>query len=378
MFRVLIVHPEGETRSRLEASVRAVAAPPFGIETAASPAEAVRRLRDFDAGLVLLPIQGDQQAVVHAAKDMAAPGRRLVGLYNPLVLRADWSAVREWTRAGIHDFLPVPASDADLAAVLATASRAADATAAPEGTVVTFFSQQGGVGTTTLAVNTAVWLASRRKLGTVVLCDAALPYGSVSASLGLNPPRGLADYAADSGGASALPACLVLHEEWGLYVLAAPRDPVQGLRVAPEAVTRALVDLRRRFDWVIVDTAPTLDLVSLAAIEAADRLMVVTEAVTPTVIGTGTLLRLLTEARLGGDRIRLIVNRAAGTDTNLNDRAVADQLGRPPDHVVPYDRAFAAAINRGRPMLASRPSSAVQAALIDIAESVSQRDGARP
>lgn len=372
MFRVLIVHPDAEIRDRLEVSVRGVCAAPFGIEMASSAAEGARRLRDFDAGLVLLPLQGDPQALVRAAADMAAPGRRLVGLYNPLVLRPDWTALREWTRAGIHDFLPLPASDVDLAGVMATASRASGPAPAREGTVVTFFSQQGGVGTTTLAVNTAVWLASRRKLGTVVLCDAALPYGSVSASLGLNPPRGIADYAADSGGASALSACLVRHEEWALYVLSAPRDPVQGLQVTPEAVTRALLQLRRRFDWVIVDTAPTLDLVSLAAIEAADRLMVVTEAVTPTVIGTASLLRVLNDARLGGDRLGLVLNRAAGGDTNLNERAVAEQLGRSPDHVVPYDRAFAAATNRGRPMLASRPSSGVQTALVDIAETISR------
>ena len=96
---------------------------------------------------------------------------------------------------------------------------------------------------------------------------------------------------------------------------------------------------------------------------------------TPTILGTARLLRLLDEERLGPGRIRVILNRFNGFEGNLSERTVVEQLGRDVDHVVPYDRSFVTAATRGRPILLGRPASAVEAAFSSIGQdAASMRD----
>ncbi|MBP6702632.1 MAG: AAA family ATPase [Vicinamibacteria bacterium] len=362
MPRVLVVHPEAEVRTSIEESLRNVGPKPLIVESAPSLADGLRQARAIKPHVVFLDLGAERSLVLDTARELRAPGCLIVGLYNPLVLRGDLPFFRDATRAGVGDFIPLPASDSELLSALNSAETR-DGRAPAEGRVIAFFSQQGGVGTTSLAVNTALLMAGSDQVkGKVALCDAAVQFGSAVSFLGLKAQRDLADLVRDPQGVAALPACLTEEPGSGLKVLAAPRDPVEGDKITPEDITRVLIELRRRFDWVVVDTPPTLDLLTLAVLDSADKIFVVTEAVTPTILGTSRLLKVLNDERLGADRIRLVLNRFNTFEGNLSERTVADQLGRPVDHVVPYDRSFVTAATRGRPVLLGRPSTALEAA----------------
>lgn len=362
MPRVLVVHPEAEVRGSIEESLRNIGPKPLIVESAPSLADGLRQARAIKPHVVFLDLGAERSLVLDTARELRAPGCLIVGLYNPLVLRGDLPFFRDATRAGVGDFIPLPASDSELLSALNSAETR-DGRAPAEGRVIAFFSQQGGVGTTSLAVNTALLMAGSDQVkGKVALCDAAVQFGSAVSFLGLKAQRDLADLVRDPQGVAALPACLTEEPGSGLKVLAAPRDPVEGDKITPEDITRVLIELRRRFDWVVVDTPPTLDLLTLAVLDSADKIFVVTEAVTPTVLGTSRLLKVLNDERLGADRIRLVLNRFNTFEGNLSERTVADQLGRPVDHVVPYDRSFVTAATRGRPVLLGRPSTALEAA----------------
>jgi pilus assembly protein CpaE len=373
--RVLVVHPEAEIRSSIEAILRNSGPRPLTVESAESLADGLRRARALKPHVVFLDLGSDAQLVLDTVRELRDPGRLIVGLYNPLVLRGDLAFFRDTTRAGVGDFIPLPASESELLAAVAAAENR-DTRAPAEGRLVVFFSQQGGVGTTSLAVNTALLLAGSDQVkGKVVLCDAAVQFGSAASFLGLKVQRDMSDLIRDPQGVAALPACLGEEPGSGLKVLAAPRDPVEGDRITAEDVTRVLIELRRRFSWVVVDTPPTLDLLTLAVLDSADKIFIVTEAVTPTILGTARLLRLLDEERLGPGRIRVILNRFNGFEGNLSERTVVEQLGRDVDHVVPYDRSFVTAATRGRPILLGRPASAVEAAFSSIGQdAASMRD----
>jgi pilus assembly protein CpaE len=338
------------------------------VEWAASLADGLRRARVNQPHVVFLDIGAERSLVLHAISELRAPGRLIVGLYNPLVLRGDVAFVRAFTRAGIADFIPLPPSEADVLGALAAAEHPLEG-APTEGRVIAFFSQQGGVGTTTLAVNTAMLMAGSDEVdGLVALCDSAVQFGTAASFLGLSVGRDLADFVRDPQGGAALSACLTEETVSGLKVLAAPRDPVQGDAITPEDLTRVLMELRRRFAWVVVDTPPVLDLLTLTVLDSADTIFVVTEATTPTLIGTERLLTVLDGERLNDERLRIVLNKFSTFDGNLSEDTVADRLGRDMDHVVPYDRAFLTASTRGRPVVATRAASAVEAALSRIGE----------
>lgn len=351
VLSVLVVHPEAEARHTLiETLRRALPNQPVHAAEAASPTQALQASSWLDPKVVLLDLSAERLLALDVARALRRPGRFVLGLFNPM-LASDRGAelFRAGARAGFTDFVALPASEAELAAAL-SALDSATAETRREGRLLAFLAAQGGAGATTLAVNTALLLAGSRAAGSVVLCDAAVQFGNAAAHLGLAPDRDLVDLIRDLDSVTTLTPYLLNQPETGLSVLAAPRDPVEAERVTPEELSRALVALRRKFDTVVVDLPPAVDLLTLAALDLADRITVVTESTTPAVVSTERLLRLLEDLGLA-DRVRLVLNQYGATDGLLSDGLISQRLGRPVDRTVPFDRAVVAAGSRGTPLV---------------------------
>jgi pilus assembly protein CpaE len=367
VLSALIVHPEAATRGLLiEGLRRALPAAALHVAEAASAPQALQIAGWLEPRVVLLDLSAERKLALDAARSLRRAGRAILGLYNPM-LAADRGAelFRAGARAGITDFVALPASDAELQAALV----ALEATAAEtrrEARVLAFVAAQGGAGTTTLATSAALLLAGSRAAGGVVLCDAGLQFGNAAAHLGLAADRDIVDLLRDLDAATTLTPYLIHHAETGLNILAPPREAAEAERLAPEDLSRALVALRRRFETLVVDLPAQVDLMSLAALDLADRIWVVTEAVAPAVVSTGRLLGLLDEVGLG-ERVRVVVNQYSSYEGNLSEGIVAQRLGRPVDRVVPYDRAVVVAANRGAPLVLAQRRGAFSEAIGELA-----------
>ncbi len=378
--RILVIHPDDATCRSIEQGLRRVAGGPVAVSHAASPTEGLASAARLDPDLVFLDLSGDHGLALEVARELRRPDRLQVGLYNPLVLRhGEEDFFRQANRAGIGDFVPLPAADAELSAVLAVAAvTARPGGARPRGKVVTLFSPKGGVGTTTLAVNVALVLAASDLVeGEVALCDAALRLSSAASFLGLAPRHDLAEMASDLDQLHALSTYLAVHPESSLRLLASPRDPIAADRVTPDDMSRILIALRRRFELVVVDTSPVVDLLNLAVLDVSDAILVVTEAIAPTLLATSRALDLLAGQGFGGERLRLVLNRHMTSEGNLSEDVVGEQLGRPPDHWIPYDPEVLSAANRGVPLVVSRQQAAFSSAIGRLAEDAA-RTAAQP
>ena len=376
VLSVLVVHPEAETRRALVETLR-LALPGSALHTseASTPTQALQVASWLDPKVVLLDLIAERRLALDVARTLRRPGRWILGLYNPLIA-ADRGAelFRAGARAGVTDYVALPASEAELAAALSALESSASESRR-DGRVLAFIAAQGGAGSTTLALNTALVLAGSRAAGGVVLCDANLQFGNAAAHLGLAPDRDLIDLLRDLDAATTLTPYLLHHTETGLNLLASPGDAADAEAVAPEDLSRALVALRRRFETLIVDLPAAVDLRTLAALDLADRIYVVTEAIAPTVVSTQRLLALLDELGLA-DRVRVVVNRYSSFEGNLSEGVVAQRLGRPVDRVVPYDRAVVVAANRGAPLVLAQRRGAFAEAIGELAgEAVESRSG---
>jgi chromosome partitioning protein len=132
---------------------------------------------------------------------------------------------------------------------------------------------KGGVGKTTTAVNLAAGLARAGK--TVLVMDVDTQ-GQAGRALGLNPPQGLAEVVGSE--ASFETACVEARPN--LWLLSGGRS-MAGLKRAitrkdfggEQTLSEALQDIEGRYDYVIIDTSPGWDAVTINVLFYTDSVL---------------------------------------------------------------------------------------------------------
>jgi pilus assembly protein CpaE len=287
-----------------------------------------------------------------------APGAMLAAAFRPEAIGNDISesaVLIAAIRCGVKDFLRRPISTTDLDQLLLRSQDHDVRTSSRQGAVVSFISNKGGVGKSTLSVNAAVVLA-RRHPGRVLLVDASLQLGVAASMLDLRPAATLTDAVRERErlDETFLRQLAAPHES-GLHLLAAPNTAVEAAEVDDESISRVITLARRAYDYVIVDTFPLLDRVVVAVLDLSERTYIVMENVVPTLLGASKLIELLAGLGLPTERQRIALNRHAQVAGGLKPLDVANRLGRSIDFVLPYDKRVVMAANTGRPY-GMRPS----------------------
>lgn len=253
-------------------------------------------------------------------------------------------------RASVRDFVQRPVSSLELEQVLRRLLDGGAAGGTTRGRVVSFVSNKGGVGKSTLATSTACLLAQRHP-DRVLLVDASLQLGVCASLLDLECETTLADAARQTERLDdELLRTLSVRHECGLRLLAAPRDALDAADVGEQSISRVITVARRSFDFVVVDTFPMVDSVALAILDLSDLVEVVISGLVPNVLGAEAFLGVLGKLGLPEERQRLVLNSShPGFGGSLRPVDVATRLDRTLDHVVPYSRRVLAAVNSGRP-----------------------------
>ncbi|HEX7707477.1 MAG TPA: AAA family ATPase [Thermoanaerobaculia bacterium] len=369
--RVLIVHPDSDVRRDIEVVLRDAHRQAIATRHAETAAAALQIANEYDPRIILIDLVHERALALSVARELRRADRLLIGLLNPLIDSSDVEAefLRQAVRSGFGDFVPLPLSPSEISAALQSVPEGGPRK--QEGRTVAFFSHQGGVGTTTLAINSALAIrAADPSLG-VSLMDANVQFGSAAAHLGILPDRDLAGAVRElnHGPMFPLPAA---GPDPGIALLASPIDPRAAEMITPEDAGRVVIELRRRFQNVIIDTAPTLDLLTLSVLDLSDYVVVVTEGSAPTVAGTARLLRMMSSLGFADDRVRLVVNRYRSAGDVLPPELIAQQLGRAVDHVVPFLVPVQLGTHRGMPALFERGAALFAEAVKRLARDVTK------
>lgn len=236
----------------------------------------------------------------------------------------------------------------------------AEPAAREPGVTITVASATGGCGKTFLASNLAFLLAS----GTgkrVAMIDLDLQFGEVVSMLQLRPERTILDVDPDEP--DTVDASMTPHRG-GFDVLAAPRDPIAADQVTPERVAEVLLALRLRYDYLIIDTPPSLNEVVLSSFDISEHLIVVATLDVPSVNNMRVFLSTLERLKIPTDGLHLVLNKAE-PGVGFSGADVEAILGRPWDLVLPYDREVSRSVNLGLPVTEAAPSTEVSRRLVD-------------
>ncbi|HZT08937.1 MAG TPA: AAA family ATPase [Chloroflexota bacterium] len=228
-------------------------------------------------------------------------------------------------RAGYHP--PVP-----------SANRHTDtrngAHADAQGKIVTVFHAKGGVGASTIASNLAVGLARFNQARTL-LVDTDLWFGDLGVLLNTPTHKSLFDALGNEDyEINDIRSALVPHET-GLYLLLRPEDPYVVERLEPTVVVQTIGKYRAIFDYIVVDTQPSLNEITLQLLDMSQLILLIT---TPEIAAAHNSARFLKIADAIGysDKIVTILNRAnSGIRTelleqhlNVNARIALPSAGR--------------------------------------------------
>lgn len=254
-------------------------------------------------------------------------------------------------RSGVRDFLRRPISTSDLDQFLDREIRRGPTQAETQGKVVTFFTNKGGVGKSTLSMNTAALLAQHAP-GRVLIVDASIQMGVCSAMLDVRPKTSITDIVREKDRLDpTLIRELSITHESGLHLLASPHNALEATLIDDEVMSRVLNLARRTFDYVIVDTFPMIDKVMMAVLDQCDQAYLVTESTVPTLEGTARMLEVLEELGFPNERKKLVLNRYSSFVGNINAEEVTKRMGFEIDHIVPYEKKVLIAANIGKPFV---------------------------
>ncbi len=285
---------------------------------------------------------------------VVSPDTAIVAVFHPGIFDAEESeseVIIDAIRTGVDDFLRRPISSADLEGFFDRRFNRPRSKPASLGKIITFFSNKGGVGKSTLAVNVACGLATRFP-DRVLLVDASLQLGVGAAMLDITPETTIVDAVEERSRLDeTLIRELACKHHSGLDLLAAPANAVEAARVDEELISSVLTLARRSYEYVVVDTFPMLDSVMMAVLDLTDQAFLVTESVVPTLRGAASLIETLNELGIPEQRRQIVLNRYSNFAGNLKPIDVAQHLGQDLAHVVPYQKKLLVAANVGEPFV---------------------------
>lgn len=333
--------------------LRAGFAPPMRCTSLAQALVAVAAQR---IDLLILPVAAISGAERHTLENVLRDSPSLAAIGTAPEASAE--VVLDTMRAGVAEFLLTRAGPDEFNGAIARLERRW-AMAPVRGSVTAIFCPKGGQGATSLAVNLAHAI-SRRKPKRVAVVDLVVGMGDVALQLDLKPDYDIGELAhkIDRLDRDLLQSVAIDGPD-GLAVLAA----TDRLDLAPiltgNVVAALLSQCRQVYEHTIVDCEHAFEARSLAALDAADRILLLAQLQVSSLVVAKRTLHIFRELGYDDDKVQVVINREGST--NLVTPAEAQKvLGRPIDGRIPNDFAVASeAQAQGVPFLRHASGSAL-------------------
>jgi pilus assembly protein CpaE len=342
----------------------------YEVHVASDGVAGVEMVASVDPDLILMDVampKLDGYAATQRIRAAEQPGQHIPIIM--LTAEADVEQRVRGLRAGADDDIVKPFHPLELIArikaLLARSGRGQQPKPGTEkvtlGRLCCFYGAKGGVGTTTMAINSAIALNIRLKRS-VALLDANLQFGDerVFLDLGLDSSSIVNAITEPDLDADLLRKLMVSHHS-GIELLLAPPNPesadlvAERQRTDPRTLSNILALMRRAYDYTIVDMAKQIDDFNLQLFDEADIIFVVMTADLSCIKNVRLVLETMDSLGYERGKVQLLLNRS-NAYTGINVDNAESALGRKIDYeVINEYRGAISALNSGEPFMWSRP-----------------------
>lgn len=237
-------------------------------------------------------------------------------------------------KRGVSDFIKYPLDEVEIRDALGRLLERSFVTAKDQklGSIYTFFSYKGGVGTTFLACNTAVALAKMTRKP-VLLWDMVLQNGDVPFFMDHEPKVTLKELVGEieSIDDPFLHSALPPHDS-GVSILAAPRSPEEADSITHEQVQQMYSTLRKHYEYIIVDGGHAFTDPVIGVMDASHYIVFPTDLHLPVLKNTLRCIGIFEKFGYVEEKFKIVINR-------YNSKYEEVDLSKA-EKILPYPVAF--------------------------------------
>lgn len=264
--------------------------------------------------------------------------------------------ILEGLRARVTDYILFPSSNGTL---LKSVRQAMGHKDGKTGEVIAVFSIKGGQGNTTLSINLAdhIQKITGEK---VLLADFNLYRGDIGTALGISSSYTGFDLIKDVDRMDKnLLLSSVHNHSGGFYVLPAPEEISDADQVSPEDINRILSVMAQYMDYTIIDMPHDLSERSLALLDAADKILIITQQTLPVIKSVQRTLELFENLNYEEEKLKIILNRYCSRE-EFNSNDLANIFKRPVLATITNDYySIIQSLNKGKPLSLIRENSSI-------------------
>ncbi len=350
----------------------------YEILAAASGHQALEKAMETKPELIILDVMmPDMDGYQVASKLRRHPTTESI----PILMFTAKTAVNDKIagfQAGADDYLTKPIHPAELITrIEALLQRKTRTTPEIErGRIISFLPTKGGIGTTTLAVNTALEMKHMYADKQVILVELCEGSGTIAMHLGVSTHGGiqtLMERPLPAVTKEAVVENIVRHNS-GVYLLLSTTKPRGiGPRLTKDRIRTILRYIMVDYDYILLDLPHDLDEATMEALRMTSEIVMTLEPNQIGMVMAQEMLDCLDQNNIGAHKARVVLVNRVPAVSSLNRNTVEQTLQRemicgiPPVPDLAYESA-----QTGRPIVALQPHSLVSQQIRLVVQSITK------
>lgn len=216
--------------------------------------------------------------------------------------------------------------------------------------VITFYSSKGGVGKSSISLNTAISLSNNEKDKKILLIDLDLQFGDISMMVNKYNEKTILDIIDDEQTDSFENIKPYLCEyNANLDMLFAPSKPEAVEFIGKGSIEKILTACQKKYDFIIVDTGVNFSEITLYTLDMSEKIILMSTMEITSLKNTKLGLKVMESLGYDKDKVKLVIN-IFNTSYGIDKKDVQDAFKGEIFAMIPdEENIVTAALNKGEP-----------------------------